>query len=91
MHRHHYFCIVAILICGLCLNTIQTLNSKRKYIDIIKYILLETIKSLGLVLNKYIMEYQYCSTYELCFYIGFFEMILIGIIHIFFYFFNINI
>ena len=50
--------------------------------------LLDTTKSFGLVLNKYIMEYQFCSAYELCFYIGFFEMILIGICHIFFYFFK---
>ena len=90
LYRHHYFCIVVILICGLGLYIIQTLNFKPKYIDILKCILFETTKSFGLVLNKYVMEYQFCSAYELCFYIGFFEMIFIGIFHIFFYFFKYN-
>ena len=34
------------------------------------------------------MDYKFCSPFELCFYIGFFELILIGILHIFFYFFK---
>ena len=88
IHRHHYFCIVVIIICGVGLNSIQSLNFKENFIDIFKDVLLEMCKSFSFVLEKYVMDYQFCSPYELCFYIGFFEMIIIGICHIFFYFFK---
>ena len=88
IHRHHYFCIVVILICGGFLHPMHILNFKEKFIDIFKDILYEISKSFLFVLEKYVMDYKFCSPYELCFYIGFFEIIIIGICHIFFYFFK---
>ena len=79
--------MVLILICGFSLYPLQ-INTFKQPINIIKDLLLEISLCFSLVINKYIMDYKFCSPFELCFYIGFFELILIGILHIFFYFFK---
>ena len=87
LYRHHYFSMVLILICGFSLYPLQ-INTFKQPINIIRDLLLEISLCFSLVINKYIMDYKFCSPFELCFYIGFFELILIGILHIFFYFFK---
>ena len=87
LYRHHYFSMVLILICSFSLYPLQIIKY-RQSIKIIKDILVEISLCASLVINKYAMDYKFCSPFELCFYIGFFELILIGILHIFFYFFK---
>ena len=79
LYRHHYISIAFTLILGIVLDII--LNNYRKgeiIYNLLNY-LIQSIYSLIVVLNKYIMLKKYIQSYELIFFEGLIESIL-GII-----------
>ena len=96
-HNYHYLCIIIILISGISLDLI---NENIQYdilnhwlILLLKYIR-EIIYSFHETINKYSMERKFCSVYELCFYNGLINTILLLIFSVISYYYfpmdNIN-
>lgn len=76
LYKHQYFSSIIILITGITLNIINLLYAKLDYFIIILSIFTEIIYCLNIVVNKYLMEYLFCSPYEICFYDGIISLIL---------------
>ena len=77
IYIHQYFSIFVILIVGIIKNIIN-FNSPELKMDWIKILisfLLELIFTATILLQKFIMEYRFCTPYELCFYDGIFSLI----------------
>jgi hypothetical protein len=76
LYSHQYLSTIIIFILGFALNIINLLAIEVNYINILISILTEIIFSLNIVVNKYLMEYTFCSPYEICFYDGIISLIL---------------
>ena len=76
LYKHQYISIIIILISGLILNTINLINKEINYINILLSIITEFIYCLNIIANKYLMEYTFCSPFEICFYDGIISLIL---------------
>ena len=76
LYKHQYFSSAIMIILAIILNCVNlweaTVNDIPK---LILSVLIEIIYSLGIVLNKYSMEYIYCDPYEISFYEGLFGLI----------------
>ena len=85
IYKHHYISIIIIIITGVSLDIILG-NYNDFYYNIgpnIINFVCEILFSLGLVINRYTMEFKFCSVYEICFYqgiIGFFLYVLLLIL-----------
>ena len=58
------------------MNTINLINKEINYINILLSIITEFIYCLNIIANKYLMEYTFCSPFEICFYDGTISLIL---------------
>ena len=79
LHRHHYFSIIIIFISNICLYILYLYDSDFDYIYVLVNFVFEFLNSFMHVINKYNMEYLFCSLYELCFFSGLINIILYGI------------
>ena len=77
LYSHQYLSIIIKFISGTILNIINLLTIEVNYINILISIVTETIFCLNIVVNKYLMEYTFCSPYEICFYDGIISLILL--------------
>ena len=75
-YRHQYLSIVMILIIGIIKNFINFSGGEIYWIKLLMSLLTEIFFCVNIILYKYIMEYQFCSPFELCFYDGIFSLIL---------------
>ena len=76
IHKHHYLSITTIVILGIILDLINFYGKVRfDFISLIIYILRDIIFSLIIVLKKYILEYLFCSVYEILLCEGIFNSI----------------
>jgi len=77
IQSHHYLSITTIVILGIILNAINLYGKVEiGILDIIVNIIRDTIFSLNIVLKKYLIEYLFCSVYEILFYEGLFSLII---------------
>lgn len=65
-----------IIILGIIFNIVNLVNSGDfNFISFILVMSIEIIFSLEIVIEKYTMEYKFCSPYEICIFEGLFEII----------------
>ena len=83
LYKHQYFSMIIIFICGIVLFIIEPLFSKKFKITLLQ-LFFEICFCLIFVLSKYLMEYKFCSPYEICFYHGILFVLFTGISYIFF-------
>ena len=78
LYKHQYFSSIVIIILGIILNIINLYNKIEinNIPALLLSIFIEIIYSLTIVVNKYGMEYCFCTPYELSFYEGLFALIL---------------
>ena len=74
--KHHLLSIIVITILGIIYNIINLLDYEVSLLKTFILLLIENLFCLALVLNKYTMEFTFCSPFELCFYEGIFSLIL---------------
>ena len=76
IQKHHYLSIITIVILGIILNAINLYGAVEiGFLVIIINIMRDAIFSLSIVLKKYLIEYLFCSVYEILFYEGVFSLI----------------
>jgi hypothetical protein len=76
IQKHHYLSIITIVILGIILNAINLYGAVEiGFLVIIINLIRDAIFSLSIVLKKYLIEYLFCSIYEILFYEGFFNLI----------------
>lgn len=82
IYRHHYLSIIIIILTGIILDSIEGLYKDffKRIVPIIIKFFLEITMSFDIIINKYIMEKLYTSTYEMCFYIGISGLVLYSIL-----------
>ena len=86
LYKHQYFSMIIIVILGFGLNIIEyfkkdvTNESKINIIEILAKFISEIFFSLNIVLNKLNMEKNFCTSYEICIWEGFINLILFLII-----------
>ena len=76
LYKHQYLSILVIFIVGVIKNLVSFNSNQITLITTIISFVREIINCINILLYKYIMEYTFCSTYELCFYDGIFSLIL---------------
>ena len=76
LYKHQYLSILIIFIAGITLNIINSLKAKLDYIIILLSLLTEIVYCLNIIADKYLMEYTFCSPYEICFYDGIISLII---------------
>lgn len=84
LYKHHYLSIIIVLIINCILYIFQLKYEDWTLKKMIIDLLFEVLLMLTFVINKYNMDYQYCSPYELCFYIGSLSTLIYSILFIFF-------
>ena len=94
LFRHHWLCIILIILTGLILDLV-TENLQNDIRNNWKSILLRLIRQIVFsfhdIINKYAMENKFCSVYEISFYTSLILTVLFGIFAIFdYYFFNLD-
>ena len=84
LYKHQYLSMIIIIIFGIGLNVIEYLKkgddeNKINPIEIISKFLSEIFYSLNIVINKFNMEKNFCSPYEICLWEGLINFILFSI------------
>ena len=79
VYKHQYFSSIIILISGIFLHIINQLGGKLNFINLLLSLFTELIYCLNIIVNKYLMEYMFCSPFEICFYNGIISLILFTI------------
>lgn len=78
IYAHHSISMILIIFIGIALDImLKKYNyfQSNLFPNFIKF-LCEIIFSLGIVINKYTMEFKFCSIFEICFYQGIISLIL---------------
>jgi hypothetical protein len=75
LYKHQYLSMIIIIIFGIGLNVIEYLkkgddDNKIDSIEIVSKFLSEVFFSLNIVINKFNMEKNFCSPYEICLWEG---------------------
>lgn len=77
LYSYQYLSLSIIIILGIILNVIILYGDAGFEIESVLYVLsIEILYSLKIVINKYSLEYHYCSPYEISFYEGLLNLIL---------------
>ena len=90
-YKHQYFSIIIIVILGVGINIVNLYGEKIIFINIIWIFLIETQYCLNIIINKLLMDELFCTAFEICFYEGFFSLILSIILLSVFTYIEINI
>ena len=80
IYSHHLFSLIMIIIIGIALIAININNDDNIFMKIIITLLTEILFSLEQVVCKLAVNIRYTSPYEVCFYVGFFELIINSIL-----------
>ena len=77
LYNHQYFSSLIMIIAGIGINIFALRNMEASQIyQLLMSIFIEANYSFAFVLNKYLIEYYFCSAEELCFYEGLFLLFL---------------
>ena len=76
LYRHQYLSIIIITILGIIINIINGLNTNFHTNNFIITLWADILFSLNIVISKYLMENLLFTEYEICFYEGFFSLII---------------
>ena len=90
LYKHHYLSIILIILSGIILDLILgnlQSDANKSLLLFLLSLFREIIFSLNIVINKYLFEKKFCSTYEIIFFNGVFGLIYFGIFAIFDYYF----
>ena len=84
LYKHQYLSMIIIIIFGIGLNIIEYLkkgddDNKIDPIEILSKFLSEVFYSLNIVINKFNMERNFCSPYEICLWEGLINFALFSI------------
>ena len=84
LYKHQYLSMIIIIFFGIGLNVIEYLkkgeeDNKIDIIEILSKFLSEIFFSLNIVINKFNMEKNFCSPYEICLWEGLINFILFSI------------
>ena len=83
-YSHHFLSLIMILIIGISLIVINYYEGNITFLEVIITLLTEIFFSLENVICKYSMEVKFFSPYEICFYVGLFELIIFSLLLIIF-------
>lgn len=67
LYKHQYLSTLIIFILGIIINIINLYDLIPSFFNILLGVLTESIFCLNIVISKYIMEYTFCTPYQLCF------------------------
>ena len=81
---HHFLSLIMIIIVGIILVAINYYDKDITFFKVFITLLTETFYCLENVVCKFVMEIKFCSPYEVCFKIGFLELLLFIILLIIF-------
>ena len=94
LYKHHYLSIILIILIGLIIDLVLGNLQKditEHYLLLLMRFLREILYSFHDVVDKYIMEKKYGSIYEIAFYTGLINIILLGILSILdYYYFGLD-
>ena len=90
LYKHQYLSTLIIFILGIIINIINLYDFRPTLVNILLSVLTEIIYCLNIVISKYIMEYTFCSPYELCFIDGILSAFLFIICFVIFTYIEIN-
>ena len=76
LYRHHYFSILIIVFIGIIINFINGKGNKILINNFLIPLLADILFSLNIVINKYLMDNLFFTEYQICFYEGFFGLII---------------
>lgn len=77
LYKHQYFSKIVIVILGILLNIIEyKTNQIIDFSEIFAKLVGEFLFCISIVINKYNMEKNYCTPYEICFWEGIINIIL---------------
>ena len=83
LYRHHYLCIIIIIIEGLSFNFItqkfNQVNTEKNYLHYISFLITQILFSFVNVMYKYMINKKYIKSYEILFFQGI-AQIIFGII-----------
>ena len=83
-YKHHFFSLTIMSIIGIIINIINRYEESITFMEVTVTVLIEVFVCLEYVLCKYVMEISISSPYEICFFIGLFDLILFSILLIVF-------
>ena len=83
-YSHHFFSLIMMIIIGIILNVINYYESNITFWEVAVTLLTEIFYCLENVICKHTMEIKFSSPYEICFYVGLFELILFSVLLIIF-------
>ena len=94
LYKHHYLSVVLIILLGLIINLVLG-NLQKDISENLLYLLIRLLReiliSLNDVIDKYIIEKKFVSIYEISFFVGLIDLILLSIFAVLdYYFFGIN-
>ena len=90
LYRHQFLTLGIMILLGIAINIINELDNKKfhnyndypienvSYKNLLLVLSIEVLFSLSVVINKYLMEYKFCTPYE----ISFFQGLLIAILNL---------
>ena len=83
-YSHHFLSLIMMSIIAIILNVINYHKKDVDFWEVADTLLIDIIFCLENVLCKYVMEIKFSSPYEICFFIGLFELIIFSILLIIF-------
>ena len=75
LYSYQLFSLGMIIILGIIFNIVNLIDQEFRFSSFILVMSIELIFSLEIVIEKYTMEYKFCSPYEICIFEGLFEII----------------
>ena len=84
IYRHHFISLIMIIIIGIILIIINSYDKEVNFLDFFITLLTEVFYSLENVICKLATDVKFSSPYQVCFWVGFFELIIFISLLIFF-------
>ena len=75
VYAHHFLSIIMIVIIGIILNVINYYGKEINFFQVFITLLTEIFYCLENVICKFVMETKFSPPYEVCFKVGFFELL----------------
>ena len=84
VYKHHFFSLIMIIIIGIILNIINYYDNNVTFLHVFVTLMTEIFYCLENVICKLAFDVKFCTPYEVCFFVGLFELIIFTLLLIFF-------